>query len=172
MTENDKLRIGGIKYSGGIVQVNLNYKASEANLGRLLFDLFAERKINASMITHTTRGEETYLSCCVSYNDRQKIETHVEGVEELKNRIWFRTNLGSIAIFPHKSRTRVLGYTLKAFSNAEIPVYAMASSISALTFATRYQFMEKAVEALRSYFVLPDHDTPFKPEFRVKQSQP
>ncbi|MDM8515865.1 hypothetical protein QUF76_06665 [Desulfobacterales bacterium HSG16] len=172
MVENDKLRIGGIKYSGGIVQANLNYTASETDPGRLLFRLFTVQKINASMITHNTKGDEIYLSCCVSNNDRQKIEYPIEGYDTLKNRIWFREELGLLSIFPHKSRIHVLGYTLKAFSNVEIPVYAMATSISAITFVTRYQFMEKAVEALKSYFILPDHHTPFKPEFHVKQIQP
>ena len=80
-------------------------------------------------------------------------------------------SVGLLSVFPHQSSLRILGLSLYALGKASLPVYGLASSLSALTFVTDYCSLDGAVAALVSYLEMPPNQGPVRAEFRVTQSR-
>ncbi|MFO7709482.1 MAG: hypothetical protein R6V84_15040 [Desulfobacterales bacterium] len=57
---------------------------------------------------------------------------------------------------------------MEVFAEFHLPVFGVASTLSALTFVTAFEALGQASERLREVFALPDHHAPLAPEFRVK----
>jgi hypothetical protein len=58
---------------------------------------------------------------------------------------------------------------LGAFARAGLPVHGVASSLSALTFATDYGRLNTAARTLLEMADLPSNPIPARPQWRVKQ---
>ena len=58
--------------------------------------------------------------------------------------------------------------SLEVFAEYHLPVFGVASTLSALTFVTAFKELGRASERLREVFDLPDNHAPFTPGFRVK----
>jgi hypothetical protein len=89
----------------------------------------------------------------------------------LKKNIKFSTAVGALSMFPHHSNLKLLGLSFYLFGELRLPVYAMASSISSLTFITDYQQLDNAVAALLEYVELPPNHAPFRQDIRVIQKK-
>jgi aspartokinase len=77
-----------------------------------------------------------------------------------------RGHVGIITIFPHQSTIKILG----VMAAQSIPIYGIATSLSAISFVTDYQLIDKAIEVIQDLFQLPEDHAPIKPEIRYYQS--
>jgi hypothetical protein len=77
-------------------------------------------------------------------------------------------SVGLLTFFPHERCLEALTRSLEVFAEFHLPVFGVASTLSALTFVTAFKDLGRASERLRGVFGLPDNHAPFTPEFRVK----
>ena len=54
------------------------------------------------------------------------------------------------------------------FGKADLPIYGMAASLSALTLTTDFQMLDGAIESLKPYISLPPNHAPFRSQLRIK----
>ena len=166
-----KIRINGIKLSGELVQVNLLNRSFPQDFRVLFFQLLSQHQINIPFILTSGLGEKIIGSCCVAVEDIHRIKMVVEGEPNLKENLEFIPGVGTLSIFPHHSKLKLLGLSFYLFGRKHLPLYGMASSISSLTFTTDYSQLDRAVSILLEYMDLPRNHAPFRPEIHVIQKK-
>ena len=166
-----KIRINGIKLSRELVQVNLLNRFFPKDFRVLFFQLLAQQQINIPFILTSGMGEEIIGSCCVAAEDIHRIKKVVADEPKLKENLEFIQGVGTLSIFPHHSKLKLLGLSFYLLGKQQLPLYGMASSISSLTFVTDYSQLDRAVSILLEYMDLPPNHAPFRPEIHVIQKR-
>lgn len=166
-----KIRINGIKLSGELVQINLLDRFPQQDFQALFFRFLAHHQINIPFILATGMGEKIQGSCCVAAADADHVKQLVAMASELKGNVEFVTAVGALSMFPHRSNLKLLGLFFYLIGEICLPVHAMASSISSLTFIIDYPQLDNAVERLLEYVDLPPNHAPFRPEIQVIQQK-
>ena len=111
------------------------------------------------------------LSFCVASDDSPRVKALLQRESTLTKYLEFIPAVGQLSLFPHHYSLRVLGLSLGAFGKARLPIYGLASSISALTFITDYVHLDRGVDALKEYLDFPPNFAPYRPEIRMRQSK-
>jgi aspartokinase len=168
---NKKIRINGIKLSTELVQINLLNGSFSQEFRPLFFRLLAQHQINIPFILTSGMGEEIIGSCCVAVEDIHRIKKVVKEKPKLKDNLEFIPGVGTLSIFPHHSKLKLLGLSFYLFGKQRLPLYGMASSISSLTFITNYSQLDEAVSILLEHIDLPPNHAPFRPEIHVIQKK-
>ena len=166
-----KIRINGIKLSTELVQINLLNRFFPQDFRVLFFQLLAQHQINIPFILTSGMGEKIIGSCCVAAQDIHRIKKVVEEEPKLKENLEFIPGVGTLSIFPHHSKLKLLGLSFYLLGKQHLPLYGMASSISSLTFITDYSQLDNAVSILLEYMDLPPNHAPFRPEIHVIQKK-
>lgn len=166
----EKIKIEGIKLSNEFLQVKFQDNSNSKNTFCRLFRILAEKQINISFISSTYLNGRIHESCCVAIEDDGKVRSLIDSEPALTRNVKFIPSVGMLSVFPHQYSPRILGLSLYALGKARVPVYGLASSISALTFVTDYGRLDAAASALKEYLELPPNQAPFRPQLRVKQS--
>lgn len=168
MQKETQHRIGGIKFTENLALVSITVLISETETAMRFFSLMAANEINIVMITQSLNDQHVRTDCAIAEDHIQRIMELTASSAELQERMQIQRGLGAISIYPHKSRTKLLGIILTAFGANQIPVYGMASSLSAFTFLTQCDCLNLAVEALEVHFTLPPNHAPFEKQFCIK----
>ena len=168
---SEKISVGGIKLSNELVQVIFLNRSFSENFRPLFIQALAKHQVNIPFLSVSCVREQTWGSCCVAAEDIFQVKKLVALDSELKGNVEFISDVGALSIFPHRSTLKLLGLILYAVGNARLPIYGMASSISALTFITGYSYLDKAVETLLTFLELPKRHAPLKPEIRIIQQK-
>jgi len=166
-----KIRINGIKLSTELVQINFLNRFLSKDSRVLFFQLLAQHQINIPFILTSGMGKKIIGSCCVAAQDIHRIKKVVEGEPKLKEHLEFIPGVGTLSIFPHHSKLKLLGLSFYLLGKQRLPLYGMASSISSLTFITDYSQLDNAVSILLEYMDLPPNHAPFRPEIHVIQKK-
>jgi len=166
-----RIRINGIKLSTELVQINILNRLLPQDSRALFFRLLTQHQINIPFILTSGMGEKITGSCCVAAEDIHRIKKVVAGEPKLKENLEFIPGVGTLSIFPHQSKLKLLGLSFYLLSKQNLPLYGMASSISSLTFITDYSQLDKAVSILLEYMDLPPNHAPFRPEINVIQKK-
>lgn len=158
----DKITIGGMRFSPEQVQITLSELLPEEDVLSRILHCLAEHHINLSFLCQdSVRG--THASFCLALADFPVAgELIDELLQPLKIRSEIVGSVGTLTLFPHKSRMKTLGLVLDVFGRNNLPIYAMSSSISALAVNTDYSCLDQAAEALETVFLLPENHSPFR----------
>ena len=161
----DKIAIGGLKFSTEQVQATLSGIAPDYNdLVRFLGEL-AEEKINLPFLcVHSLHGG--CATVCMSRKDFDQQASAGNAAQPSGICAHLQPSTGSLTLFPHQSRLKILGTLLDIFGKNGFPLYSLCSSISALVINTAYSQLEQAARALQSSFILPDNHAPFRQQTR------
>lgn len=170
-SNDKKIRINGIKFSPELVQINLLNRFPPLDSMAFFFQLLAQHQINIPLILTSGMGEKNTGSCCVAIDDINRIKRVVAEKPNLKENLEFIPGIGTLSIFPHHSKLKLLGLSFYLLGKHQLPLYGMASSISSLTFITDYSQLDKAVSILLEYMDLPPNHAPFRPEVHVIQKK-
>ncbi len=159
-----KFSIGGLKLSLELIQIRL---FPDAGLPVTeMFRRLADQQVNLiGVILDAVDGQMTGV-CYISVEDRQAAEQALQSFEGLYE---LQSPVGLLTIFPHQSRSELMGRIFSALGHAGLPVYGITSSLSSLTITTDYRRLDDAVSTVCQVVTLPDNHAPFRPEFRVKQ---
>lgn len=159
-----KLPIAGLRVSGEMAQINMS--AADTPSGLEAFHRLASAHINLKVVTVDTIDGGWSGSCCISAQDLSHAQSALKG---LNHRVDLRSPVGTLAVFPHRCRRRLLSRMLAVLEAAAVPVYGLASSLSMLLIVTDYRRLTQAVAAVGQVTQLPPGHSPFKPEISVRQ---
>jgi aspartokinase len=164
MTE--KLPISGYKFSEALVQINLWVMDGRTLTGFL--DQFYQQRINLVYITLSPDLDGWDITFAVTLDAWPKAEPLIDRFG-VTSRIQVRSPVGTLTVFPHRSRLILLEDVLQALAEDGLPVYSIASSLSSLTFATDYAQLDNAGRILQNKTQLPASFTPIRPQWRIRQ---
>lgn len=167
----EKIRIGGIKLSRQLAHLSLRFFFDPDRHRSRFYRSLAENQINIVFLTMSRADPGMRVSLCVAVEDlaitRAILQAELGGTVVLT----VNPSVGSVTIFPHRSSFRVLGRAVSALLQGGIPLYGLASSLSALTFVTEYDRLDQAADCLAHDFDLPANHAPLKPDSRVRQTR-
>ncbi len=141
----DKIRIGGIKLSQELVQIDFK-EAGTSNVTSLLH-LISKLKINLPHLHQKLVDQEMQTTICIAAGDYHCLKNMLEA--ELQH-IWSRIlpSVATLSLFPHGSDIGFVATVYAIFTENNIPVYGMSSSVSALVVHTDYSEIDCIVSAL------------------------
>ena len=169
----EKLKIGGLKQSLELCQFDLRGVHSSEEIAPRVSKLLLSQKINMEFITHSIhRNNYHQLTFCIS---QDKFSPALEILKKEDSlpigwEIHDRGHVGIITIFPHQSALKILGVIMISWTSQSIPIYGIATSLSAISFITDYQLIDKALGVVQDLFQLPEDHAPLKPVIRYIQS--
>ncbi|MGD8984069.1 MAG: hypothetical protein PVH99_08340 [Desulfobacteraceae bacterium] len=166
----EKIKIEGIKLSNELFQVNLRNRSNQENTISQFCQILAAHQINIPFFSTTYLDQRIQVSCCVAVEDKHRVRNLIDSEPELGGDVKFMPSVGLLSVFPHQSSLKILGLSLYAIGKARLPLYGLASSLSALTFITDYIHLDKAAATLEQYLELPSNQRPFRSEIGVRQS--
>ncbi|MEE4241010.1 MAG: hypothetical protein V2I36_06060 [Desulfopila sp.] len=157
----DTVRIGGIKLSGELVQIDFLESDGQERLTSLLRDI-TTAKISIPHLHQGLDGSATQTTLCLAADDFSLLES---GIRQKTEGGWrrFLPSVGTISIFPHGYDMGLFARVSKALANRGIPVCGMSSSVSAIVYHTDFSLLDRAVEAVLTVCELPLHHTPHRP---------
>ena len=169
----EKLKIGGLKQSLELCQFNLRGLDSPEVIASKVSKLLLAKKIHMEFLTYYPHRNSCHqLTFCIS-QDKFSATSEIlkkEGSLPIGWKINSRGQVGIITIFPHQSAIKMLGVIMVSWAAQSIPIYGIATSLSAISFVTDYQLIDKAIEVIQDLFQLPEDHAPLKPEIRYCQS--
>lgn len=145
------IRIYDLKSSSELFHLKLS-NVSDYNDHELLFykDLAAEQ-INIEFLSRTCIAGKPQTSCCIRSKFYNRVKTLLTSNLLLKDHAEIIPSVGLVSLFPHSFSLEILGQSLNAFGNANLPIHGFASSISSITFITDYDRLGEAEKTLKEY---------------------
>ncbi|TKB27954.1 hypothetical protein FCL47_00205 [Desulfopila sp. IMCC35006] len=171
MEKDQKVRIGGIKFSEELIQVTVAKKSpDDLSICRLLH-LIAEKNINISFLCHSvfTRTPETIF--CVESSELDAIRNILKAAAFPDEHFDIIRSVGTLTLFPHRNELKLLGLIIDLFGACNFPVYSFSTSISAIALNTDFLSLDNIAKKLQTVLLLPDNHAPFRQGFRVTQIQ-
>ena len=158
--------LGGMKFSEELALAALSADTSPMGDEVDVLKALAGHQVNLFYLSVSRSAGRTQVCLCVAADQIKR----VEGVAAARGLWTCRsiTSVGLLTFFPHECRLETLTRSLRVFAEFRLPVFGVASTLSALTFVTAFEALGPASERLRDVFGLPDNHAPFAPEFRVK----
>lgn len=169
MTKEQKVRIGGIKFSEELIQVTVACKSPDYSSICRLLHLIAEQNINISFLTHsvfTKRPESIFCVDCAALDAIQQILKSSSWPAEFINII---PSVGTLTVFPHRNELKLLGLIINFFGTCAFPVHSFSTSISTISLNTDYLHLDSIADKLQSVLLLPENHAPFRQGFRITQ---
>lgn len=158
----DTLRLGGIKLSGELVQVDFHESKISAEKFIGLLSKIAEAEITIPHLHQRRSGKLLQSTLCLTTEDFLQVQKVL--VSLLQNGSFtVLPGVGSITLFPHRFELGLFTRVIHALANNNIPLYGISTSVSALVIQTDYTLLEKGVEAIMQVCELPENHTPLRP---------
>lgn len=164
-----RIRIGGIRLSREMVQLNTSASPGDIDKGLRLYRHLAENRINIPFLGIGCSGGKTVRFCCLEVEDIAPVQRLFELEPQQWTHVEWVFSVGTVTIFPHQSDLNLLGAVISVMGKARIPIYAMGTSLSALTISTDFRMIDRLVDVLTALLDLPANHTPFRPGVRIKQ---
>jgi len=169
----ERVKLGGLKQSLELCQFDLRGPDSPERIVPRVSKLLASQKINIAFLTYNHLNDEFHqLTICPHQYDF----TRTSGILNAKGtlpRVWgiqSREHVGILTVYPHRSPIKILGCVMVSWAAQSIPIYGIATSLSAISFITDYPTIDKGIEVVQNSFQLPEDHAPIKPELIYYQS--
>ena len=147
--------------SGILQRLNLNALMissidEKGDVGQI-FQKLAQNRINIEFINQIPlkNGYNNVVLCV----DSKDIHSTLASLEEIKSAIHARdifplAKVGILSMFPHREHAVIIGTIIQTLSSANIPLLAMASSISAISCVIEEEKIPDALSLLSKEFGL------------------
>lgn len=165
----EKIDVGGIKLSRELVQFNWTENTGVIVPGWQFIKMLAENKVNIPFMCIGTGGGKISSFCCIEADSYEKVQILLEKAPQLTRFFRIINAVGTLTVFPHRNNYKLLGRVTEELGKAGIPIYGMGTSMSALTFSTDFDALDRAVKILSESLDLPPAHAPFRSRLRVKQ---
>ena len=172
------MNVGGIKFSPELVQYTCRQVATADNSLAVVLRQMAGRRINLTYFCSDRDGDLLRSTFCVAAAAALEVDALLAAVEpgdgiavggSWADRVQRIAEIGTLTIFPHRRSPTLLGRVVAALAGAGIAVHGLCTSISALSVNIDYLLLDRAVAVLAAVIDLPEHHSPFRPEFAVTQ---
>lgn len=176
--DDTRIDIGGIKFSPELVQYTCRQVASTDGSLPALLRQMAERRINLSFFCSGRDGELSRSTFCVAAVDAAAVDRILDGLPSgdpgdpgrpWTERVERIARVGTLTVFPHRRSPALLGRVVAALAEAGIAIHSLCTSISALSVNIDFPQLDEAVALLGAVVDLPEHHSPFRPEFSITQ---
>ena len=164
-----RIRLGGIKLSPEMVQLNCFDRPGENPRAARLFRLMAENRINLPFLVLSSTTRNTVCSCCLDTEDDHRAQGLLERDPDLSSGVERIAPVGTLTFFPINRVSNCWDWSWRFLGRPDSRLYGTGTSLSALTVSTDYRGLDQALSALETVVELPPHHTPFHPEFRIRQ---
>jgi aspartokinase len=161
--------INGLKISGELCLVRLCEESRGSGLLPAFCSLLAGSQINIPFLSAEYQAGGTQAICCVDAAHQALLKKLLGADPMLQKHVDYTAGVGLLTLFPHQSRLKLFGRSLRALAQADLRIYATASSIGALTYVLDYARLDKAVAVMQACFALAGNHAPFKADFTVSQ---
>jgi aspartokinase len=161
--------IKGLKISGELCLVRLHTESRDSGLLPAFCSLLAGSQINMPFLSTESQAGGIHTTCCVDAAHQLLLKRLLSAEPVLQERAEYTDGVGLLTLFPHQSSLILFGRSLRALAEADLRVFAMASSIGALTYVLDYARLDKAAAVMQACFELAGNHAPFKAEFTVAQ---
>jgi len=158
----DKIKIGGVKMSPELVQINLFRKSSPDLFWTGLFRQMAEDRINLTFFTQAAVNAGFLCNFCVLSSDFHRVENLLQQEDDKNQQVRIIAPVGTITIFPHHHSFTLLGCVIGILGRARIPVHAVCTSLSSVAINADYVLLDQALKELRKVMTLPVNHAPFR----------
>jgi aspartokinase len=169
----EKVKLGGMKQSLELCQFDLRGPGPREKVVPKVSTLLASQKINIAFLAYNHLNNEFHqLTICPHQYDFIRT-SRILNTKSTLPRGWAiqsREHVGILTVYPHRSPIKILGCVLVSWSAESIPIYGIATSLSAISFITDYHNIDKGIEVVQESFQLPDDHAPIKPELIYYQS--
>ena len=169
----ERLKIGGLKLSFALCQFELRGTDPPQKILSIISKALSAEKINIEFLTYnSSKGGAYHVSICVNeenFSPTAKIFQKNDWLP-LNWEVISREMVGMVTIFPYQSALSILGVILATWRENSMPIYGVATSLSAVSVLTDFLAIDKAVEVIQGSFQLPDNHAPLKPELHYYQS--
>lgn len=169
MDEEQKIRIGGIKFSEELIQITVACPSPDNSALCQLLQLIAEKNINISFLCHSVLTGTPGCNFCVGSTELARIRNILSCSSMPEKDRGIIESVGTITIFPHRNDIRLVGRVIQLFGRNGFPLYSFCTSISAITFNTDYLLLDTIATELQTLLLLPENHAPFRQGFRVTQ---
>jgi aspartokinase len=169
----DRLKIGGLKISFALCQFELKGMEPPQKILSNISKALSTEKINIEFLTYNSANSGPYhISLCVNQNNFYSTSKIFQRNDllPLNWEVIPREGIGMVTIFPYDSALAILAVIMVSWGKNSIPIYGVATSLSAVSFLTDFQAIDKAVEVIQASFQLPGNHAPLKPELHYYQS--
>jgi aspartokinase len=163
------MRIKGLKISAELSLVRLRQTPPSKRLLPAFCHILAANQINMPFLSTVSRAEGIQVTCCVDASHHALVKQLVDADPLLPGHVSYTPGVGLLTLYPHQSSLKFLGLSLSALTRTDLRVFALGSSIGALTYVLDYARMDKAATVLQSFFKLDENHAPFRAEFVVAQ---
>lgn len=170
----EKVKLGGMKQSLELCQFDLIGSELPERIVPGISRLLASQKINIALITYNQLSNESHqLTICPHQYDSSRTSgiLTATGTLPVGWAMHTREHVGIITVYPHRSPIKILGGVMMSWASESIPIYGIATSLSAISFITDYGMIDKGIAVLRKTFQLPEDHAPIKPELVYYQSE-
>ncbi len=169
MDEEQKIRIGGIKFSEELIQITVACPSPDNSALCQLLQLIAAKSINISFLCHSVLAGTPACNFCVDRTELAKIQDILTGCVIPEKDVGIIESVGTMTIFPHRNDIKLLGLIISFFGRHGFPLHSFCTSISAITLNTDYLLLDTIAEKLQVLVLLPENHAPFRQGFRVTQ---
>lgn len=164
----EPIRLGGMKLSGELVQLDLLEPTQEHRALVKLLTLLSEANVNIPHLHQGNIDGGMQSTLCIGSQDYLSLKsTLLQTVQNFTTRI--TSPVGSITLFPHKNSLELVSIAHNVLLTKNIPVHGCSSSVSALVIHTDFTLLEEAASTLLTKFELPENHSPFRPDYTLKQ---
>jgi len=163
------ISLNGLKISGELCLVRLRAESRNSGLLPAFFSLLAGSRLNMSFLSTESRAGGIQAVCCVDAAHRTLLKRLLRDEPALQAHAEYTAGVGLLTLFPHRSNLTLFGRSLRALTQADLRIFAAASSIGALTYVLDHAHLDKAVAAMQACFKLAANHAPFKAEFTIAQ---
>lgn len=169
ITTTEKISIGGMRFSSEQIQLSFPGLTDGLHTLVLLLRKLTDKQVNLPFLCFdSVLGNQATVS--MSPDDFNGQRTTVEDFgQSAKIRPDATPSIGSLTLFPHKSRTKIVGLFLEILGRNKLTLHSLNSSLSALVANIDYQKLSELSFLLQESFVLPDNHSPFRQKFEVDE---
>jgi len=144
----------GLKVTGGLVLAGVANPSCGGKLYTSLLRELGENRMNMSLFIGGEAEGGMPFTCCVAASDKERFEALKDLIPDLRACMEVSAPIDLLSLFPHRFNLKVLGLSMMALGNAQIPLHGFCSSLSALTFITDDADLDQASAALEGCFGL------------------
>jgi len=158
----DTVRIGGIRLSAELVQLDLlGSTPADARLVDLLRSATAA-KINIPHLHQGNSDAARQTTLCLAAEDFLRLRKACTAATA-GQRCRVLSSAGTLTLFPHGGNLALIIRVITALETAGIAIHAISTSVSALVVHMDFDQLERGLEAVRTICRLPENHTPLRP---------
>jgi hypothetical protein len=165
-----KIKLSGIRLSSELTLARFSGIDSSTDPVAYLCQSLASRKVSILFLSSSYQEAGLQIDCCVESGLGGIIEATIQGDRLLNGKSEVVKAVGLLTVYPHRSSFPLIGCLMEKLWTSGVPIFAMTTSIAAVTAVIPYHELDRAAAVVAAGFDLPENHTPLRADFVVQPS--